>query len=109
MPSSRKKNKKGPPIAEEAEEVEEGDVEEEDDDVDALANHMESTGIGLETWHSIDRTQEYSSFANVWTDPTTSIRYVFIRIEFVGSTTSDKIYTRMNPNHTSFQSHGFSP
>ena len=91
MPSLRKKNKKGPPIAEEAEEVEEGDVEEEDDDVDALANHMESTGIGLETWHSIDRTQEYSSFANVWTDPTTSIRYVFIRIEFVGSTTSQML------------------
>ena len=94
MPSSRKKNKKAPPpaaVAEEAEEVGEDDVEEEEDDVDALANHMESTGIGLETWHSIDRTQEYSSFANVWTDPTTSIRYVFIRIEFVGSTTSQMV------------------
>ena len=94
MPSSCKKNKKAPPpaaVAEEAEEVGEDDVEEEEDDVDALANHMESTGIGLETWHSIDRTQEYSSFANVWTDPTTSIRYVFIRIEFVGSTTSQMV------------------
>jgi hypothetical protein len=34
-----------------------------EDEVRILANHMKSTGIDLETWRSIDRTQEVSSFA----------------------------------------------
>jgi hypothetical protein len=82
--ASRKKAKK-----EEIEDVE--DVDEPEDEVEILANHMKSTGIDLETWHSIDRTQEASSFAHVWTDPDSYVRYVFIRIEFVGSTTSGKV------------------
>jgi hypothetical protein len=68
----RKKAKK-----EEIEDVE--DVDEPEDEVAILANHLKSTGIDLETWHSIDRT------------PDSYVRYVFIRIEFVGSTTSGKI------------------
>jgi hypothetical protein len=59
---------------EEIEDVE--DVDELEDEVKILANQLKSTGKDMETWHSIDCTQEVSSFAHVWMDPDSYVRYL---------------------------------
>ena len=56
----------------------------EDDDVDGLADDVQSS-LNLSNWFIIDRSQQFGIFAYVFLNPIKNQRYVYIRIELVGS------------------------
>jgi hypothetical protein len=66
----------------------------DEDDVDGLADAVQAS-LNLNSWYKIDRSQEFPYFACVFPDPKTQTRYVYIRVELVGSIESSHVQAKI--------------
>ena len=65
-----------------------------EDDIDGLVDAVQAS-LNLGNWFKIDRSQEFAIFACVYVYPSTQQRYVYVRIELVGSINESMVKARL--------------
>ena len=64
------------------------------DDIDGLAEAVQKN-LNLNAWFKIDHSQDFPIFTCVFAQPATQTRYVYIRIELVGSVQDEHVHTKL--------------